>query len=616
MMRLPGSTCRSPSADEYTMIDPRIEKFLEKLVKENELSTKGVKDLLEEIATKTVRILVPKLIEMNVKSELISDQLAEIFDLVPYPHDKKLSLLGPSAPMPIQPKMLEHGGNDKEGWMFCANGILYLTNPLDVVPVKGKVADLRAKGLKNLGVVSRGQYLTSAGIQSAETEKGRPDTGDSTDKYTRKVDHILSSAVRLNASDIHFEPGTTDVRIRFRIENRMRIIDQMPHDEYLKLANILLSKTTKGKAGTYIEALDDMFVYQVPPARRVKMRVMMIPVVVPERQDTLPCFCLRILGNNIEKMGLRDLGIPDTEKNNQLTQLQLLMERKNGLILVSGPTGSGKTTTLTAILSEMQRMHPDRCRYTVEDPVEMNLAGVNHVQVNEDAGLTFARAIKSFLRGDPDEILVGEVRDGTVGGLATTASITGHLAFSTIHTNSAIQCVARLIDMGCDSYIVSDSMKAATAQRLVRKVCKNCSTDAKWGELTSGRHPMLQDPENALMKFRYHHAPKFYQDLDDYPKDPEARVKIANPAGCPQCGNSGYAKRLLVTELFVVSPAIVDLIARRASSTELKRQAFREGFKEMWQHGATEIFVKKSTTFDEMIQCLGEREPFDVKPAA
>lgn len=595
------------------MSDPRIEAFLDRLVKESELSSKGVKDLLEEINTKTVRILIPKLVEMSVKSELISEHLAKIFDLVPYPHDQKASMLGDSPPMPIPPKMLEHGGTDKEGWMFCSNGILYLTNPLDLVPVKGKVTDLKKKGLRNLGVVSRGQYLISAGIQIAESEQSRPEATDGSDKYFRKVDHILSTAVRLNASDIHMEPGTSDVRIRFRIENRMRLMDQMPHDDYVKLANIILSKTTKGKAGTYLEALDDMFVYQVPPARRVKMRVAMVPVVIPERQDTLPCFCLRILGNNIEKMGLRDLGIPDTEKNNQLTQLQLLMERKNGLILVSGPTGSGKTTTLTAILSEMQRMHPDRCRYTVEDPVEMNLAGVNHVQVNEEAKLTFAQAIKSFLRMDPDEIMVGEIRDGTVGGLATTASITGHLAFSTIHTNSSIQCVSRLIDMGCDSYIVSDSLKAATAQRLVRKVCKHCSTDAKWGDLTSGRHPMLQDPENALMKFRYHHAPKFYQDLDDYPKDPDARVKIANPAGCPQCGNSGYAKRLLVTELFVVSPTIVDLIAQRASTTELKRQALREGFKEMWQHGATEIFVKKSTTFDEMIQCLGERELFDDK---
>lgn len=591
-----------------------IETFLNKLLAAGELSSKGVKDLLEEVSTKGNVGLISKLIETNVKSDAIAISVAETWDMILYPRSKKPSQTVANEPMPIKPNTVEFGGNEKDGWLYANNGIFYMINPLAVGGVKQKAAELKSKGLKGIGVISKAAFLTAAGKTVEEQQRGQAGAEDGSDKFARKVDSILQSAVRLNASDIHFEPSTTDVRLRFRIENRMRTMDAYPHEDYLKIANIILSKTTKGKAGTYIEALDDMFVYTVPPSRRVKMRVMMIPVVVPERQETLPCFCLRILGNNIEKMSIRDLGIPDTKHNPQLTRLQLLMERKNGLILVSGPTGSGKTTTLTAILSEMQRLHPDRCRYTVEDPVEMNLAGVNHVQVNEDANLTFARAIKSFLRGDPDEILIGEIRDGTVGGLATTASITGHLAFSTIHTNSAIQCVARLIDMGCDSYIVSDSLRAATAQRLVRRVCKHCSTEARWGDLINGTHPMLQDPEQALMKFRYQHAPEVYSDLDDYPKNDDAKVRIANPTGCGQCGNSGYSKRILVTELFEVTPMMVDLIARKASSTELKRQALRENFKEMWQHGANEIWVKKSTTFDEMIQCLGERERFEMDP--
>ncbi|XP_018024016.1 putative type II secretion system protein E [Hyalella azteca] len=346
-----------------------------------------------------------------------------------------------------------------------------------------------------------------------------------------------------------------------------------------------------------------MFVFSLPGPRIIKLRVMMVPVVLPDREEMMPKLVLRLLGNRIEQMALTDLGIPDYERNDQITAIQLLCERKNGLILVSGPTGSGKTTTLSAVQREMLKTYPNRVYYTIEDPVEISIPNVNHVQVNQEAELTFSRGLKAFLRGDPDVIMVGEIRDMDAATQALTASITGHLVLSTIHTNSAIETAIRLIDMGCDSFIVSSALKAATAQRLVKRLCTECSMEASWDELTSGLHPVLNHRDNKLMRLRYTNAPRTYSDLDFYPDGRTVRIK---GPGCSKC-DGGIKGRALVSELFLMTPNVSQAIASKQSFATVHQIAVESGFKDLWQHA---MFLIRTgvISFDDAVGDIGERD--------
>ncbi len=588
----------------------KFEQFFALLHEAEHLRARGVADLRDEVAGSSPDNIIPKCLDtLHVNSDALATTFARVWDIPIYPFSDRPSALSDNAPRPHPPQVVDQG----QDWIYCSNGVAYMVNPLSSNATRQVTGRCRGQGLSSLGVISKRAYMIAAGqhFPGDADSSGASDMAaagpDANSAIRRKVESLLLKASRADASDIYLEPQKNDARIRFRIDSIVREVDRCGLDEFKAMVNIILERTTNGTAGSYAEVLHSMFMFQVPPARWIKFRVMMIPVVVPSSQVELPMMCLRLLGNTLEPRGLRELGIPNTQHNDQLTRLRLLCERRFGLILVTGPTGSGKTTTLTAVLSEMQRTYPDRCRYTAEDPVEMSLAGVNHVQINEATQLDFEEALKAFLRGAPDEILVGEVRDFATAAKCLTAALTGHLVFSTIHTNSAVESISRLIDLGCDHYIVASALKAATAQRLVRKVCMFCSTTAPWGELVSGTHPSLADPENSLMALRYRTAGEVYRDLKDFPDDDKVEVRLAGP-GCPKCDNTGYKGRVLVTELLEISLKISDMISKRASGYEILRQARREGFREMWEHAATLLFKAKVTTLDELINSLGERE--------
>lgn len=364
--------------------------------------------------------------------------------------------------------------------------------------------------------------------------------------------------------------------------------------------------------------------FELASKRRIKLRIEMTPGTLATNESVQEKFTIRLLGNRIEQMNLSDLGIPDMHENPQMLKLRQYSDRKNGLILVTGPTGSGKTVTLSAIQADLLRRYPQRQYYTIEDPVEISLHGVTHVQVNEDAQLTFQRGLKSFLRGDPDVILVGEIRTFEVANLALEASMTGHLVFSTLHTNSAIRTVTRLTNMGCDPYIVADALKMVTAQRLAKKVCTRCSPKVPWGHLVSGEHESLNRPDNQLLKMKLEMAKQLYGDLDFYPLD-SSEVRIRGNGRtkegdvCPSCNGQGYRGRTVISELFEVTPTIEDLINARASSSRILKQALREGFKEMWQH-AMYLIRGGMLTFEDADSALGGRDrlgddPLELEPA-
>lgn len=590
-----------------TQTQRKFENALAMLHAEQQISSRGADAARDALRADSMgATLIPMLWEMQAKTTSVAKAVGTAFGLAIYPSGDKD--IPPTDETP-RPGVAKHGA----GYILADNGVAYLVNPMDAAHVKRLQSEERdlfkQLRIRKYGIISKAHHIGVAEKATEADDDEVQSAGSFIDDsgVKKRVDDMLLGAARRNASDIHLEPTATDVRVRLRIDSNMVDVDRMSHEVYKSVANVILNQCKKGKPGTYLQALDDMFIFEVPPSRKVKFRVMMVPVTLPGLQSELPCFCLRLLGNAIEQIALRDLGVPNTRKNPQLTRLQMLCERKNGLILVSGPTGSGKTTTLQAVFSELQRMHPNRCRYTAEDPVEMNLTGVNHIQVNEEAGLSFARCVKSFLRGDPDDVLIGEIRDYEVASQALTGSITGHLVFSTIHTNSAIETVTRLIDLGCDAFLVAAALKGATAQRLVRKVCRHCGDLVRWSSLLDGSAEYLKDPENLTKRERYLEAAERYGDLLDYPRDPSTAMVYVAGSGCSHC-SGGYKGRLLITELLEITPTLGDLISRRSSVLQLRRQALREKFQEMWQHAATEIFIRKSTTFDEMIDAVGERE--------
>lgn len=568
------------------------------------LRMRGEEEVVREVAQNDERALVPKLLDLNVNSEAIAKACSISLGVPCYPFDK---IAGEGSQIPDLPATLEAHAN----WVFCANKICYVLNPLDQDVLQLVLDKFTSKGIIDCGVISKARLLEIVGGATAVLPETAPLTSQK-GKFehdltmVRQIEEIIREAAQINASDIHFEARVGNhVQVRMRVDGDLRVMNRITHKVYEQWANIILSRCTKGKPGTFIEPLDDMFVFELPGPRKIKLRVSMFPVVLPETEQQLPKFTLRLLGNRLEQIQIDHLGIAEYQGNDQLTRIRMLCERKNGLILVSGPTGSGKTTTLSAILSEMLNIYPNREYYTIEDPVEISINGVNHVQVNPEAQLTFARAVKGFLRADPDVIMVGEIRDKEVAVQALTASITGHLVMSTIHTNSAIESINRLIDIGCDRYTVANALKAATAQRLAKKLCPHCCIPARWGDLVDGTHAIFQQKENKLLRLRYSNAPSLYKDLDDYPPL-DHMVNIASPAGCQKC-DKGYKGRVLVTELLEISPKIQDMIARNESLAIIKAQAVKENFKELWQHCMTMIY-QGITSFDEMVSSIGERE--------
>jgi type II secretory ATPase GspE/PulE/Tfp pilus assembly ATPase PilB-like protein len=277
---------------------------------------------------------------------------------------------------------------------------------------------------------------------------------------------------------------------------------------------------------------------------------------------------LRLLGQEtftLDKMGMNPK-MAATVKN--------LLEMPNGIILVTGPTGSGKSTSLYAFLSEINQ--PDTRIVTIEDPVENRLEGVVQIAVKSDIGLTFANGLRSILRGDPNVIMVGEMRDLETAEIAIRAALTGHLVFSTLHTNDAISGVTRLIDMGIEPFLVASSVRAFIAQRLVRRLCSNC------------KQPYRLDP-SILSSHGW-----------DFPDDVDHEPILYRPSGCQQCRGTGYRGRLAIYELVVVTGALEELIARRASSKELLQQALQDGFLPMRTYGLNKA-VEGETSLDEVI---------------
>ncbi len=380
------------------------------------------------------------------------------------------------------------------------------------------------------------------------------------------VNGILLNAVKQGASDIHIEPYESVLRVRYRIDGVLYNIMNLP----IKIKNAVTSRIK-------IMSKLDIAERRLPQDGRIKLKLGR-KREVDLRVSTLPCLfgektVLRILDKSNLQIDMTKLGFED----DQLKDFMEAIEKPYGMVLVTGPTGSGKTTTLYSALNHLNR--PGINIMTAEDPVEYNFHGINQVQVREEIGLTFASALRSFLRQDPDIIMVGEIRDFETAEIAIKAALTGHLVLSTLHTNDAPSTVTRLLNMGIEPFLVSSSVILILAQRLARRICNNCKTEEKISE-------------KALLQVGFR-------------EDELKEVKCFKGKGCPVCNNSGYKGRVALYEVMPVKDELKELILEGASAQELKKTAIRMGMKTLRRSGLNKVKAG-ITTIEEVLRVTFE----------
>jgi type IV pilus assembly protein PilB len=377
----------------------------------------------------------------------------------------------------------------------------------------------------------------------------------------RLVSMLLIEAHRAGASDIHLEPLDKKFRVRFRIDGVLQEMQAPP--KRLQSAIISRLKIMTGSMSIAEKRL--------PQDGRIQVKIKKKPLDL--RISTIPTnhgesMVMRLLDKSSLKLGLPELGFFSEEQES----LERLIKLPDGILLVTGPTGSGKTTTLYACLNYINK--PDRKIITIEEPIEYQMNGINQVQVNTDVGMTFPAALRSMLRQAPNIIMIGEIRDLETASIATNASLTGHLVFSTLHTNDAPSAVARLIDLGVQPFLVASSVRAVLAQRLIRRLCSNCKQP---GELTDTELRALGIEPGQI-----------------------SEAQVMKPVGCEQCRQIGYRGRMGIFEIFVIDDEARHMINKRSPTFVLRQRARELGMRTLREDGVRKVLAGL-TSADEVI---------------
>jgi type IV pilus assembly protein PilB len=399
-------------------------------------------------------------------------------------------------------------------------------------------------------------------VEVVESQTMEDDAGSMEGPIIKIVNGILIKAIKLGASDIHFEPYERTFRVRYRVDGVMRRDMLLP----MKIKNAIVSRLKIMSRLDIAERRlpqDGRIKLKLGKGREMDFRVSTIPTLFGEK------VVLRLLDKGALQLDMTKLGFEDTS----LADLNAAVHKPVGMILVTGPTGSGKTTTLYSILSELNKESENII--TAEDPVEYNFMGINQVQMHEEIGLTFASSLRSFLRQDPDIIMVGEIRDFETAQIAIQAALTGHLVLSTVHTNDAPGTVSRLIDMGVEPFLISSAVILIVAQRLARKVCMEC------------REPIKVHPQLLM-------------DLGVSP-DEVKNFPVYRGKGCPICNGTGYKGRVGLYEVMPMKEEVKELVLARASTSEIKKEAIRLGMKTLRSSGILKV-KEGVTTIEEILR--------------
>jgi type IV pilus assembly protein PilB len=405
--------------------------------------------------------------------------------------------------------------------------------------------------------------LAEAGHElQAEALRVQAEGGADEGPIIRLVNLIIDNAYYMRSSDIHVEPMADRVRVRYRVDGVCLEKDNIPKNMQAPLTTRL--KILSGMDIAEKRLPQDGRIKRTIGGQDIDFRVSALPGYHGES------IVLRILRPDAVNIGIHALGF----EHDDYERFQRIIKRPNGIFLVTGPTGSGKTTTLYAALQALNK--PDRKIITAEDPVEYNFDGMNQVQVKEDIKLTFERILRAMLRQAPNIILIGEIRDGVVADIAIQAALTGHLVFSTLHTNDAASAITRLIDMGVKPFLVASAIQAIMAQRLIRVICTNCKV-------------IDEDPD-----------PQHLRMLNITPEDIEKRP-IYKGTGCGQCQDTGYKGRIAAFEMFEMNSEIRELAFKKAPTSELRKTAKASGMRTLMEDGKIKIF-KGITTPAEVVR--------------
>ena len=406
-------------------------------------------------------------------------------------------------------------------------------------------------------------------------ESAIDDISDSTEiagqsPVIRLVNYVIYNAVKEGASDIHIEPADRVMRVRYRIDGRLYKSLEVP-------LHLIGAVTSRIKIMASLDISErrlpqDGRVHVMLDGRKVDLRISTFPTNRGEKT------VIRVLDTRSVSLNLRDLGFAE----DILEPFQACITAPNGIVLVTGPTGSGKSTTLYAALNEIATMENNIC--TVEDPIEYHLPLINQFQVQEKVGLTFSKALRTLLRQDPDVIMLGEVRDEETARTAIQAALTGHLVFSTLHTNDAPSAITRLINMGIESYLISAALNAVLAQRLVRRICPKCRSSYE-----------LPRPMRKTLERMGYAMDQFFKGV-----------------GCKRCRNTGYSGRVGVHELLLVNDEVRDCIVANASVIELRRIAASYGMVTLKHDGFRKV-REGLTTVEEILQITGDTGGFNEK---
>ncbi len=440
--------------------------------------------------------------------------------------------------------------------------------PVKLTPdQKGKAVGQKGQVKDDLEVEDLSKVIGSAMEEITVVEEKDEAPIDQVDApIVKLVNGVLLNALRSRASDIHIEPSEEMLRVRYRIDGVLQPVLKLP----VKMKNAITSRI---KIMSHLDISerrlpqDGRIKLKLGSDREIDFRVSTLPTIFGEK------IVMRLLDKSNLQLELNKLGFDEK----QLLDFLEAIEKPYGMILVTGPTGSGKTTTLYSALSHLNK--PGVNIMTAEDPVEYNFFGINQVQMKEDIGLNFAAVLRSFLRQDPDIILVGEIRDFETAEIAIKAALTGHLVLSTLHTNDAPSTITRLVNMGIEPVLISTSVILVLAQRLARRICTACKTE--------------QDvSETVLIK------------LGCTPERAKT-MKCYVGSGCPECNGTGYKGRLAIHEIMPVKEELKELILQGASAAEIKREAIRLGMSTLRQSGINKI-EQGLTTIEEVLRVTFE----------
>lgn len=436
-----------------------------------------------------------------------------------------------------------------------------LSTPSEMEKVSNRLFEGNTLFKQSAGKISREYEKQKQAEETLSLEEIRQRT--ESEPVVRMVSLIFDEAVKLNVSDIHIEPSENDAVVRFRI-------DGMLH-QYTELSKWMFTPLT-----SRIKILADLDIAEKRVPQDGRIRYIQNGKTFDFRVSTLPTHfgektVIRILKHDQSLLDLKNLGFSES----QLEKVFELVEKPQGMIFVTGPTGSGKSSTLFACLNRIK--HKAINITTIENPIEYKLEGVNQVQINEKAGVSFATALRSILRQDPDVILIGEIRDSETAQIAVQASQTGHLVFSTLHTNDAISAITRLKDLGIPDFLISSSLLAIIAQRLVRVLCVNCKRESEMSDELKKRWISILGS-------------------DSFPKTFSA-------PGCESCNFTGYKGRAGIFEIVSVNEKIRSLISENISETSLRKKLREDGFKTLLQDGISKV-EQGITTPEELLRVV------------